>query len=61
MIFNSPLSEKLVLKMIKKVIGRALPDELVDTIDSFINDIFEKGDYEKADLLVEDIFGSNNC
>lgn len=47
--------------MLKKVIGENLPDELNDTIDSIVNDIFEKGNFEKADLLVEDIFGAENC
>ena len=48
---QSPFSERLILKAMKKILSRVHSEELNLSIDTLVDKIFEKGNFEKADLL----------
>jgi hypothetical protein len=51
------MSEKLLAKAILKVVGREAGAEAGKSLRRIVDLIFERGNFERSDLLAEDLFG----
>ena len=48
----------MILRALQKKVSQHNPSQTNLTIDVLVDEIFEKGNFEKVDLLGIDIFGS---
>lgn len=51
----------MILKLIRKAFSKAEPVHTTFTTYNIINQIIKEGNYAKADILCEDLFGLEGC